>query len=179
MLVLLLASWTIGFIAGRKSASPTVAPAVPPPLPKEAVAVAGPTVLPTLALAQPADATPTCGVPEQTVAVAQPTVAEPPTIAAPTAAADPTVEVAEHTVAAAEPPTVTAPPSHAIALSAVFVAPLSGKKFHIRMDCKGLRNNSGLERVAVSALNSEQYNEYTPCKVCCSDLISTTPATLG
>ena len=167
-MVLLLASFTIGFIAGRTF----VAPAVPPPLPKEAVAVAGPTTVPpTLALAQPADATPTRGVQVQTVAVAQPTAAEPP-IAAQTAAADPTVAVAEPEVAAAEPPTITAPPSHTIAGSVVVVAPRRGQKFHIRTDCPGLRNNSGLKRVAVSDSNSQFYDKYKPCKLCCSNVCS-------
>ena len=170
VMVLLLASFTIGFIAGRTF----VAPAVPPPLPKEAVAVAGPTTVPpTLALAQPADATPTRGVQVQTVAVAQPTAAEPP-IAAQTAAADPTVAVAEPEVAAAEPPTITAPPSHTIAAgSVVYVAPLTGQRFHIRTDCPGLRNNSGLERVAVPHVNSQFfYGRYTPCRFCCSKVRS-------
>ena len=166
VMVLLLASFTIGFIAGRTF----VAPAVPPPLPKEAVAVAGPTTVPpTLALAQPADATPTRGVQVQTVAVAQPTAAEPP-IAAQTAAADPTVAVAEPEVAAAEPPTITAPPR--LGAWYIVVAPRRGQKFHIRTDCPGLRNNSGFKRVAVSDLNSQFYDKYKPCTLCCRNICS-------
>ena len=153
VMVLLLASFTIGFIAGRTF----VAPAVPPPLPKEAVAVAGPTTVPP---------------PPTTVPPTQPTAAEPP-IAAQTAAADPTVAVAEPEVAAAEPPTIiTAPPSHTIAGSVVYVAPHTGQKFHIRTGCPGLRNNSGLECVAVSDMNSQFYDKYKPCKLCCSDICS-------
>lgn len=45
----------------------------------------------------------------------------------------------------------------------VFVAPLSGKKYHKTQDCRGLKKNKKVEKISIKDAHSQGYE---PCKIC-------------